>query len=77
MKEYLIESKCPDCGHGYAVVLYHVCDEMDDPNHNKCTDDCYPDERPFNPAYHDGKDLDTFLRCAKCESLNTEKQTEW
>jgi len=77
MKEYLVESVCEDCGYGWAVVLYHVCERMNEPDHTDCSDECNPDELLFNPNYHSRERLDTLLRCAKCESLNTEKQAEW
>lgn len=76
MDEYFVRSVCEDCGHGYAIVLYHVCDKMDDPNHDTCTDECNPREVPFIPWYRDKDSMSVFYRCAKCDSLNTEKQYE-
>lgn len=76
MDEYFVRSVCEDCGHGYAIILYHICDKMDDPKHDTCTDECNPDEMPFIPRYHNEDSIAVFYRCAKCDSLNTEKQFE-
>ena len=77
MDEYTIRSICEECGCKDAVVLYHVCDKMDDPKHDTCTDECHPRELPFHPNLHNREELSTFLRCKECDSLNTEKQPEW
>lgn len=77
MDEYFVKSICEDCGHEYAIVLFHICDKMDDPDHDTCTDECNPDEVLFIPCYDDKEKLATFIRCAECWSLNTEKQAEW
>jgi len=77
MDEYIIESICEDCGCDRAAVLYHICDEMDEPDHTECSNECNPRELPFVFRHHNKEKLDTFLRCVNCDSKNTEKQTEW
>lgn len=77
MDEYTVKSVCKDCGCEEAVVLYHMCDKMSEPDHIECSDECNPEEMPFIPGYHNRERLDTFLRCKSCGSLNTEKQIEW
>lgn len=62
--------KCLDCNYvGKPMIVYPTCDKEDEEDHDECTDDCNPTEKPLNefkkePVYA------PFKRCAKCKSLN-------
>ena len=61
------KQECVDC-HEMIIPrkVYPICDLMNDPTHNTCTDDCNPTERNTgDPAIGD-----FYYRCPKCSTLN-------
>ena len=68
--EYLIEVGCKDCLHPHAAILIHLCDKMDDPNHDTCSDRCNPTEENWHTELKPHPQHDPFLRCAKCGTYN-------